>query len=408
MSRYIYTVQDAQGTVTTGAVDADDEDGAVQTLQSKGLLILSIQAESSKSKGVLGIKKMAGGGSISGREMVFFGEQMSTLLGGGIPLVRALSLLSEHAENKALGAVLTAVTKEVSAGGALHKALEKHPKVFDEIWISLVQAGEVSGQLPTVLRQITAYSESQENVKSKLITAVSYPGVLMTMSVGVLIYFIVYIVPVFADIFRDFNLQLPFITRIIVGISGAVTKYLVPMIVVAIGGIFAARAYIATPAGLLTWNHIMFGLPFFGGLYRSMQTERMLTTMATLIRSGVSILNSVSVLEGAFKRNLIFQSALKQAKNDIASGRSISESFRKTGIFPPMVTEMMWMGEESGKLPDIIVVLSKYYQEQIDQFLRRFTSMIDPILVVGIGGIIAVIVMSIFMPIFQLSQIGAG
>jgi len=408
MARYIYTVQDAQGTVTTGAVDSDDEDSAVQSLQSKGLFILSIQSENVKSKGILSLKKIGAGGKVSGREMVFFGEQMATLLGGGIPLVRALSLLSEHADNKNLGVILSAITKEVSAGGALHKALEKHPKVFDEIWISLVQAGEVSGQLPTVLRQITTYNEAQENIKSKILTALAYPAVLMTMSVGVLIYFIVYIVPVFADIFRDFNLQLPLITRVIVGISAVVTKYLVFMIVLIIGAIFSFRAYIATPPGRLTWNHIQFGMPLFGGLIRSMQIERMLTTMATLIRSGVSILNSVSVLEGAFKKNLIFQNALKQAKNDIASGRSISESFKKTGIFPPLVTEMMWMGEESGKLPDIIVVLSKYYQEQIDQFIRRFSSMIDPILVVGIGGIIAVIVMSIFMPIFQLSQIGAG
>ena len=407
MARFIYTVQDAQGTVTTGAVDADDEDGAVQSLQTKGLFILSIQAEDTKSKGILSLKKM-GGGSISGREMVFFGEQMSTLIGGGIPLVRALSLLSEHAENKALGAVLSSITKEVSAGGAFHKALEKHPKVFNEIWVSLVQAGEVSGQLPSVLRQITAYSESQENVKSKIITAVSYPAVLFTMSMGVLFYFVLYIVPVFADIFRDFNLQLPMITRVIVGVSGIMTKYFVLMLVTAIGGVFAFRAYITTPPGRLTWNHIQFNMPLFGALIKSMQIERMLTTMSTLIRSGVSILNAVSVLEGAFKKNLIFQGALKQAKNDIASGRSISESFRKTNIFPPMVTEMMWMGEESGKLPDIIVVLSKYYQEQIDQWLRRFSAMIDPILVVGIGGIVAVIVMSIFMPIFQLSQIGAG
>lgn len=406
MGRYIYTVQDAQGTVTTGATDADDEDGAVQSLQTKGLFILSIQSEDVKSKGVLNIKKL-GGGSVSGREMVFFGEQMATLIGGGIPLVRALSLLSEHAENKNLGIVLSAVTKEVSAGGAFHKALEKHPKVFDEIWVSLVQAGEVSGQLPAVLRQITAYSESQENVKNKIITAVSYPAVLMTMSIGVLFYFVLYIVPVFADIFRDFNLQLPFITRVIVMVSAVLTKYLVYMIVLGIGSFFAARAYIATPPGRLTWNHIQFNLPLVGSLIRSMATERMLTTMSTLIRSGVSILNAVSVLEGSFKKNLIFQNALKKAKNDIASGRSISESFKKTGIFPPMVTEMMWMGEESGKLPDIIVVLSKYYQEQIDQFLRRFSAMIDPILVVGVGGLVGVIVMSIFMPIFQLSQIGA-
>ena len=407
MGRFIYTVQDAQGTVTTGAVDADDEDGAVQALQTKGLFILSIQAEDTKSKGIMSIKKM-GGGSISGREMVFFGEQMSTLIGGGIPLVRALSLLSEHAENKALGAVLSAVTKEVSAGGAFHKALEKHPKVFDDIWVSLVQAGEVSGQLPAVLRQITAYSESQENVKSKIVTAVSYPAVLFTMSMGVLVYFIFYIVPVFADIFKDFGLTLPIVTRMVLLVSSILTKYFVLMLVGTIGGVFAFRAYIATPPGRLTWNHIQFNLPLFGALMKAMAIERMLTTMATLIRSGVSILNAVSVLEGAFKKNLIFQGALKQAKNDIASGRSISESFKKTGIIPPMVTEMMWMGEESGKLPDIIVVLSKYYQEQIDQWLRRFSAMIDPILVVGVGGIVAVIVMSIFMPIFQLSQIGAG
>jgi len=408
MGRYIYTVQDAQGTVTTGAVDADDEDGAVQSLQTRGLFILSIQSEEVKSKGVLNMKKLGGGGKVSGREMVFFGEQMSTLLGGGIPLVRALSLLSDHAENKNLAIVLSAVTKEVSAGGAFHKALEKHPKVFDEIWVSLVQAGEVSGQLPAVLRQITQYTESQENVKSKIITAVSYPAVLFTASMGVLIYFILYIVPVFADIFRDFNLQLPFITQVVVSVSKMASKFAVLGIVCAIGGTFAARAYIATPPGRLTWNHIQFRLPLFGSLIKSMQIERMLTTMATLIRSGVSILNAVSVLENAFKKNLIFQNALKQAKNDIASGRSISESFKKTGIFPPMVTEMMWMGEESGKLPDIIVVLSKYYQEQIDQWLRRFSAMIDPILVVGIGGLVAVIVMSIFMPIFQLSQIGGG
>jgi type IV pilus assembly protein PilC len=407
MGRFIYTVQDAQGTVTTGALDADDEDGAVQSLQTKGLFILSIQSEDTKSKGILNIKKLSGG-SISGREMVFFGEQMSTLIGGGIPLVRALSLLSEHAENKNLGAVLSSITKEVSAGGAFHKALEKHPKVFDEIWVSLVQAGEVSGQLPAVLRQITAYSESQENVKNKIITAVSYPAVLMTMSVGVLIYFIVYIVPVFAGIFKDFNLQLPFITQMIVNISYVVTRYLVLILVVLIGSAFGFKAYIATPPGRLTWNHIQFNMPMVGSLIKAMAIERMLTTMATLIRSGVSILNAVSVLEGAFKKNLIFQAALKQAKNDIASGRSISESFKKTNIFPPMVTEMMWMGEESGKLPDIIVVLSKYYQEQIDQWLRRFSSMIDPILVVGVGGLVGVIVMSIFMPIFQLSQIGAG
>ncbi|OGS29925.1 MAG: hypothetical protein A2218_12245 [Elusimicrobia bacterium RIFOXYA2_FULL_53_38] len=406
MPKFTYTVQDAQGTVTTGHVNSDDEDQAVQSLQAKGLFILSIQSEAVKSKGIMSLKRF-NTGKVSGRDLVFFGEQMSTLLTGGIPLVRALSLLGEHSENRALSSVLGQITKEVSAGGAFHKALEKHPAVFDEVWISLVQAGEVSGQLPMVLRQITAYCESQENLKSKIITALAYPAVLALSSVGVLAYFIVYIVPVFAGIFKDFNLQLPFITQVIVTISNVFGKYFAILILAAIGAGMSFRGYISTSVGLLTWNHIQFRLPLFGNLIKNMQTERMLTTMSTLIRSGVSILNAVSVLEGAFRKNLIYQNALKQAKNDIASGRSISESFKRTGIFPGMVTEMMWMGEESGKLPDIIVVLSKYYQEQIEQWIRRFSSMIDPILVVGIGGVIGVVVLSIFMPIFQLSQIGA-
>ncbi|MFA6433897.1 MAG: type II secretion system F family protein [Elusimicrobiales bacterium] len=406
MGRFIYTVQDAQGTVTTGHVNADDEEQAVQSLQVKGLFILSIQSEDNKSSGILDLKKF-NKGKVSGRDLVFFGEQMSTLLGGGIPLVRALSLLGEHSENKNLAAVLSQITKEVSAGGTFHKALEKHPKVFDEIWTSLVQAGEVSGQLPVVLRQITSYCESQENIKSKIITALAYPSVLAVSSMGVLAYFVLFIVPVFAGIFKDFNLQLPLITRMVVLVSNIFAGYFVFMLVAGIGGVVAFRAYIATPPGRLTWNHIQFQLPLFGSLIKSIQTERLLTTMSTLIRSGVSILNAVSVLEGAFRKNLIYQGALKRAKNDIASGRSISESFKKTGIFPGLVTEMMWMGEESGKLPDIIVVLSKYYQEHIDQWIRRFSSMIDPILVVGIGGVIGVIVASIFMPIFQLSQISA-
>ncbi|HBW22560.1 MAG: hypothetical protein A2X28_09100 [Elusimicrobia bacterium GWA2_56_46] len=406
MAKFIYTVQDAQGTVTTGSVNADDEDQAVQSLQAKGLFILSIQVEEAKSRSLLRVPQF-NKGKVSGRDLVFFGEQMSTLLGGGIPLVRALSLLGEHSGNKSLSMVLGQVTKEVSAGGTFHKALEKHPKVFDEIWVSLVQAGEVSGQLPTVLRQITSYCESQENIKSKIVTALAYPAVLAVSSVGVLAYFIIYVVPVFAGVFSDFNLTLPLLTRFIVAISGVFAKYFVLIAVVVIGAVVSFRAYIATSPGLLTWNHIQFRIPVFGGLIKNMQTERLLTTMSTLIRSGVSILNAVSVLEGAFRKNLIYQNALKKAKNDIASGRSISESFKKTGIFPGLVTEMMWMGEESGKLPDIIVVLSKFYQEQIEQWIRRFSSMIDPILVVGIGAIIGTIVLSIFMPIFQLSQIGA-
>jgi len=405
MGRYTYTAQDAQGTVSTGEVASEDEDAAVQYLQSKGFCILSINEEGARKRFLPeAVKRMRGG--ISGREMVFFGEQLSTLIAGGLPLVRALSLLSEHMENKNLSLVVSSLTKNVSSGESLHKAMEKHPAVFDEIWVFLVQAGEISGQLPAVLRQVTAYNESKENLKGKVVTALAYPAALLALSVSVLIYFIIFIMPVFAGIFHDFNIELPFITKLLVNLSDIAAQYAVMILVILMGGTFALRGYIAVPVGRKTWNYLQFSLPFFGSFTRSIQLERLLTTLSTLIRSGVSILTALTVLEGVFKKNLIFQDALKNARDKISAGTAISESFGKTGEFPAMVTDMMRIGEESGKLPDMIDVLSKYYREQVDQFIRRFSSMIDPILVVGVGAMVAVILISIFMPIFQLSNIG--
>lgn len=405
MPRFVYTVQDSEGNVTTGAMEAEDEDAVVNSLQSKGYFILSIQSEKESSKGLKALTKSKGG-KVSGRELVFFGEQIATLVAGGVPLVRALSLLSENTENKALQTVLHQITKDVSAGSAFHKALEKHPHVFDDIWVSLVAAGEVSGQLPLVLRQITAYKEMQEEIKGKIITAFAYPTVLFFMSMGVLFYFVLFIVPVFANIFKDFGLKLPIITQMVVTFSDLLRNYFALMIAIIIGGYFAFKAYVKTESGLLNWNKFLFALPVLGGFIKSMNYERCLTTMSTLLKSGVSIINSISVLENAFKNNLIIKNALTKAKNDITAGKSISEAFRRTGAFPNFVTDMMLMGEESGRLPDMIDVLSGFYKEQINQFLRRFSAMIDPILMVGIGGIIGTVVMSVYIPIFQLSQIG--
>lgn len=406
MAKFFYTVQDAQGISSNGSIDAPDEDQAVLQLQNKGLFILSIQAETTSKSPFAAAKKKQG--KVAGQDLAFFAEQLSTLLSGGVPLIRALSLLGEHGENTALASIVNDISKEVGAGGSLYKALEKHPKCFDAVWVSLVQAGEMGGQLPGALRQIANYTQSQEAVRSKIITAIAYPAVLMTMSIGVLAYFIIYIVPVFADIFRDFHLQLPMLTQVIVDISGLVTGHFILLtgfIAVAVIGI---KSYLSTEVGKLTWDQTKFKLPLVGKFIRNIQLERLLTTMATLIRSGVSILNTISVLEGAFAKSPVIQRALRSVKNDVATGRSISAAFKNTGIFPGLITEMMWMGEESGKLPDIIGVLSKFYIEQINQFIQRFSSVIDPIMVVGIGGIIGVIVLSIFLPIFQLSQIGGG
>ncbi|OIO09352.1 MAG: hypothetical protein AUJ52_06655 [Elusimicrobia bacterium CG1_02_63_36] len=406
MGKFSYTVQDSKGDTSTGIMEAGDENEAINVLQTKGLFILSIQAEKASAKA--GGGGMFGGGGVSGRDLVFFGEQLATLLNGGVPLVRSLSLLGEHSESEGLKAAVGQITKDVAGGMALHKAIEKHPKTFDTLWVSLVQAGEMGGQLPKALKQIASYLQSQEELKGRVITALAYPAVLFLISMSVLIFFIVKIVPTFADIFKSFDLELPLITQVIIGFSGLLVNNLLPLILGISGTVFALKGYLATEGGQYAKAKFMFSIPFFGMFMKNIQVERLLTTLCTLIQSGVSILNAITVLEGVFMNNLIFAYALKAVKNDVATGKSISGSFKKSGVFPPLVTEMMWMGEESGKLPDILATLSSFYSGQIDQFIRRFTSIIDPIMVVFIGGIVGVIVLSIFMPIFQLSQIGTG
>lgn len=404
MARYAYTVQDSKGETSSGALEANSENEAINSLQAKGYFILSIVAD--KAGGKAGGGGGGGGGTPALRDLVFFAEQLSTLLNGGVPLVRALSLLGENSSSKPLQYALAQVTKDVSSGTALYRALERHPKAFDTLWVSLVQAGEMGGQLPKVLKQIGAYIHSQAEIQGKIITAMAYPGVLMTVSGGVLLFFIVKIVPVFAEIFASFNVKLPPLTAAIIVVSNILVHHLAALIVTLIALWFVWNAYVSTEAGQETKWAILFGMPMFGDFLKNMMIERMLTTLSTLIESGVSILNAISVLEGVFANNIIFKRVLSSVKADVAGGKSISQSFKKTGALPSLVTEMMFMGEESGKLPDMLVTLSSFYKEQIDQFTRRFNAIIEPIMVVGIGLLVGVIVLAVFLPIFKLSSLG--
>ncbi len=403
MARYAYTVQDSKGETSSGALEANSENEAINSLQAKGYFILSIVADKAGGKAGGG---GGGGGTPALRDLVFFAEQLSTLLNGGVPLVRALSLLGENSSSKPLQYALAQVTKDVSSGTALYRALERHPKTFDTLWVSLVQAGEMGGQLPKVLKQIGAYIHSQAEIQGKIITAMAYPGVLMTVSGGVLLFFIVKIVPVFAEIFASFNVKLPPLTAAIIVVSNILVHHLAALIVTLIALWFVWNAYVSTEAGQETKWAILFGMPMFGDFLKNMMIERMLTTLSTLIESGVSILNAISVLEGVFANNIIFKRVLSSVKADVAGGKSISQSFKKTGALPSLVTEMMFMGEESGKLPDMLVTLSSFYKEQIDQFTRRFNAIIEPIMVVGIGLLVGVIVLAVFLPIFKLSSLG--
>lgn len=405
MQKYTYVVKDAAGQTRKGSVNAESRERVIFALQNKGYIILEVREGSASLFGKTSGRKKVGG-KVAGHVLAFFAEQLSTLIAGGVPLVRAIALLSEYSSSPRLGLILGQVAKDIAGGNSLHSALARHPKTFDNIWLSLVEAGEVGGNLADTLEQISSYIKTQDAMRSKIITAITYPAILAISSVGVLIYFILGIVPTFAQIFKDFNIELPMLTVVVLGVSGFLINHGVLIIVSMIVAFLLFRFYIKTPQGKKRWHSFLISMPIFGNFLRNIYYSRMLTTLATLLRSGVTILNAIVVLEDSFNTNVIIQNALRMAKQEVAAGRSISASFRAAGVFPGLMTEMMLMGEESGKLPSIILTLSKFYADHVDQFIARFSAVIDPILIVGVGVLIGLIVASIFLPIFKLSQIG--
>ncbi len=405
MQKYTYLVKDSNGKSHKGTVAADNREKVIFALQNKGYLVLDVREGSG---GLFSGGHRKRGGRVPGHVLAFFAEQLSTLIAGGVPLVRAVSLLGEYSSNATLGIVLTQVAKDIAGGQSLHTALSNHPRTFSHIWLSLVQAGEVGGKLADTLMQISIYTKTQEGMKSKIITAITYPVILAIASVGVLIYFVVGIVPTFAQIFKDFNIDLPMITVVVLNISSLIVNNGILLIAIMVFLFVAFRFYIKTVDGQKRWHSFLLSMPIFGNFLKNIYFDRMLSTLSTLLKSGVTILNAILVLEESFDGNVIIQNALKQVRADVAAGKSISDSFRATGVFPGLMTEMMLMGEESGKLPGIIATLSKFYADNVEQFIARFSAVIDPILIVGVGSLIGIVVASIFLPIFKLSQIGGG
>ena len=380
---------------------------AIYALQAKGFIILEIKPEKTKasfsnmfSSARIGSKK------VKGHVLAFFAEQLSTLLAGGVPLIRAISLLGEYSTDKNLGPVLLAVARDIAGGNSMHETLSKYPKIFDHTWTSMIEAGEVGGHLADALMQVAKYVKSKEALKGRIITAVAYPAVLFIMAIGVLIYFIVGIVPTFAEIFNDFDIELPTLTKVVLQVSGSIANHWLLILGIIVATVVIFNIIIATYSGKKVWHKFHLIMPIFGPFIANIYFEKLLSNMSTLLNSGVSIINVLTVLEESFENNIIIKEAVAYTKNEVASGKSLSESFRKTKVFPGLMTEMMLMGEESGRLPNIMETLSSFYQEQINQFLARFSALIDPILIVGIGSIIAVVVLSIFLPIFKMSQIG--
>jgi len=287
----------------------------------------------------------------------------------------------------------------------LHEAMAKYPVVFSGLWVNLVESGEAGGNLAMVLNRLANYLERDSTFKKKIISALIYPAILMLAGLSALLFMTIKIIPTFVEIFEGFNIELPFLTKLLLGVSIFIRNYGIIMVIAIAIGVWFLRKYIATKKGKKQYHLFLINMPMLGDFFRTLAIERFTSEMSTLVESGVPMLYSLEISERSVN-NVVLGEIIGNIKEDVRAGRPLGQSLEKSNFFDPMVVQMVNIGEEIGELSNMFKRLNAFYQEYLETFLVRFTSMFEPIMLVFMGAIIGVMVIGLFLPIFEISQIG--
>jgi type IV pilus assembly protein PilC len=401
MPSFTYVARDsASGREIRSNVDASSEANAIAALLNRNLLVVSIQEK-------LGKKGRTSGGKVSLADQVIFTRQLATMLDAGLAMVQSLQALAEQTENKVMRDVIKDITTRVEGGDSFSEALQKHPKAFNRLYYSMVSAGEKGGLLAEILARLATYLENTARLRKKVKSAMMYPTVVTVVAIGITIFLLVKVVPVFSSIFTSFGGELPAPTRFLIGLSDALRKYFIGFIILAAGIVFGWLYYIKTPSGLRFWDARRIKLPIFGSIAHKICLARFTRTMASLIRSGVPILEVLGIVQNTVG-NVIMEAAVKTAATDIERGEGISAAMSKHPIFPTMIIRMMSAGEQTGKIDSMLERISDFLDEEIENTLAGLTSLIEPLLIVFLGVVVGGIVICMFLPIFKLSELVSG
>jgi type IV pilus assembly protein PilC len=408
--RFFYVARNKTGEKDSGFEEAASQEEAVNLLQAKDLIVIDIHPESKGDSAGTRQEVMAktrlkpSHRRVSSDDLVLFCRQISTLLGAGVTILKSLDIIKKQVSSQKLSEVISDLQKGMEEGLSFHEAMAKHTKIFSELWVNLVESGEASGNLAVVLSRLAGYLERNVAFKSKIVSALIYPIILMTAGTGALLFLTVKIVPTFVELFKGFNIALPLLTRILVAVSVFIRKYILVIIGAIILGIFALRRYTATKQGRKNVEKFMFNIPVLGEFYRFLVTERFTAEMSTLVESGVPILYSLEIAEHSVG-SVMLGEIIHNIKEDVRAGKSLSQPLEKSGFFDAMTIQMITIGEEIGELSSMFKRLNAFYQEYVDTFLVRFTSMFEPIMLVFIGAVVGIMVIGMFLPIFEITKI---
>ncbi len=402
MPLYDYAAQDRNGRIERGSMEALNPDELIGSLQRQGYLVLSLsekrQIESaSKSSGRLHHR-------VKLDDLLMFARQLAILLESGIALLKSLEILGRQVESKKLVLTIEQVRKDIQSGATFKAALAAHPHIFSPFWVNLVETGETSGHLPLALNQVANYLEATGNFQRKVVTALIYPSVLILVATVAILIFVTRIVPIFAGIFEGFDAELPWLTQAVITVSAMVRKMF-------FFGICACLllGYIAHRIWRTEWGRTFFDqwklrLPLFGPVFRMAAVQRFSQGLGTLLESGVPILNALDITERCVG-NRVLEEQLQVVKESVRRGEPMATPMEKSGVFPPMVVQMVMVGEEVGELSKMLHRISVFYDQRLDTYVTRLTSLFEPVVLVVMGGVVGVIVVAMFLPIFSLSQV---
>ena len=400
MLTFKYVAKDQNAHTVTGKITADNQLVVVEELRKRKLTIISVvQLKKAAVSKLPGLKQ-----GIKGENIVVFSRQLATMVEAGIPILQCLEALQEQMSNPRFQSVISAVKEDIQLGRSLSAAFAKHPRVFDKLFVNMVKVGETGGVLSTILDRISGYMEKTLKLKHKVQSAMVYPAVVVCMAVIITIVLLVKVVPTFASIYESFNQQLPFMTRILIHVSKTLQSQIAFYIIfLVILGIAVVRIN-KTEKGALFFDRLKLKMPIFGDLIRKVAISRFARTLATLTQSGVPILESLDIV-GKTCGNKVLEQVIDSVKNNVREGESIAVPLIKSGVFPPMVTRMISVGEKSGQMEKMLSKVAEFYDDQVDAAVSGLTSIIEPLIIGFLGVVVGFIVIALFMPIINITTI---
>ena len=401
MATFTYEARTRAGEILQDNVEGADTMAVASELRQRGLLVIDIKEQGVGQRDILEPFK-----KVKLADLVIFTRQFSTMINAGLPIVRPLYVLSEQTGNPKLKEVIVQVRKDVEAGLALSEALEKHPKVFDRLYVEMVRAGEIGGILDGVLLRVASQLEGDQALRRKVKSAMTYPTVVLVLAVLAASFMLIFIVPVFARMFEDLGGTLPLPTRIAMGLSDILTSFFGIIFYAAlIGGVVGFLRWKETEQGRKVWGRASLKIPFkVGDVIQKVALARFARTLGTLSAAGVPILQAIEVT-AASSGNWVMENALLKSRDAIREGRPIHRPLEGEPVFPPMVTRMIAVGDETGDLDGMLGKIAEFYESEVDATVKALTSIIEPIMIVVVGGIVGGIIVAMYLPMFRIFEL---